>query len=114
VKLEPSEHLVIKPHPFHDLVQFTSLDHLLNRLQNEGYYGGVRLLMAICKVFRNYCKENDIQLHQANFSLSYDTNIPRQVLIIFLPLSLYVFFFSLPPTLIFSTLMLLPDRAFGF
>ncbi|KAL9289974.1 putative glucuronokinase [Arabidopsis thaliana] len=78
VKLEPSEHLVIKPHPFHDLVQFTSLDHLLNRLQNEGYYGGVRLLMAICKVFRNYCKENDIQLHQANFSLSYDTNIPRQ------------------------------------
>ena len=31
----------------------------LNRLENEGYYGGVRLLMAICKVFRNHCKDND-------------------------------------------------------
>ncbi|KAL0855896.1 hypothetical protein Bca101_061049 [Brassica carinata] len=104
VKLEPSEHVIIKPHPFHDLVQFTSLDHLvltpfltpfdlessplfhcllmqsdlLNRLENEGYYGGVRLLMAICKVFRNYCKDNAIHLHQHNFTLSYDTNIPRQ------------------------------------
>ncbi|RID70964.1 hypothetical protein BRARA_C02936 [Brassica rapa] len=78
VKLEPSEHVIIKPHPFHDLVQFNSLDHLLNRLENEGYYGGVRLLMAICKVFRNYCKDNAIQLHQRNFTLSYNTNIPRQ------------------------------------
>ncbi|XP_010496286.1 PREDICTED: glucuronokinase 1-like [Camelina sativa] len=78
VKLEPSQHLLIKPHPFHDLVRFTSLDHLVDRLQNEGYYGGVRLLMAICKIFRNYCKDNAIQLHQGNFSLSYDTNIPRQ------------------------------------
>ncbi|CAG7881903.1 unnamed protein product [Brassica rapa] len=78
VKLEPSEHVIIKPHQFHDLVQFNSLDHLLNRLENEGYYGGVRLLMAICKVFRNYCKDNAIQLHQRNFTLSYNTNIPRQ------------------------------------
>lgn len=29
VKLEPSEHMIIKPHPFHDLVQFTSFDHLV-------------------------------------------------------------------------------------
>lgn len=34
VKLEPSQHLVIKPHPFHDLVQFTSLDHLVRFLSN--------------------------------------------------------------------------------
>ncbi|KAJ0249862.1 Glucuronokinase 1 [Hirschfeldia incana] len=78
VKLEESEHLIIKPHPFHDLVQFNSLDHLVKRLEKEGYYGGVRLLMAICKVFRNYCKHNDIHLHHHNFTLSYDTNIPRQ------------------------------------
>lgn len=49
------------------------------RLKSEGYYGGVRLLMAICKVFRSYCKDNDIHLHDRNFTLSYDTNIPRQV-----------------------------------
>lgn len=51
----------------------------VNRLQSEGYYGGVRLLMAICKVFHNYCKDNNISLHEGNFTLSYDTNIPRQV-----------------------------------
>ncbi|TKY50485.1 Glucuronokinase 1 [Spatholobus suberectus] len=78
VTLRPSEDLVIQPHPFHDLVHFASLPQLVNRLKSEGYYGGVRLLMAICKVFYAYCKENGIDLHDANFTLSYDTNIPRQ------------------------------------
>lgn len=35
--------------------------------------------MAICKIFHKYCKENNITLHDGNFTLSYDTNIPRQV-----------------------------------
>ncbi|CAH9096418.1 unnamed protein product [Cuscuta epithymum] len=78
VQLEPSPELLISPHPTHDLVQFDSLYHMVNRLQSEGYYGGVRLLMAICKVFYNYCKDNSISLHKENFKLSYDTNIPRQ------------------------------------
>lgn len=79
VQLQPSDHLIITPHPTHDLVQFHSLPHLVNRLDNEGYYGGVRLLMAICRVFHNYCKDNKINLHGGNFTLSYDTNIPRQM-----------------------------------
>ncbi|XP_071692510.1 glucuronokinase 1-like [Rutidosis leptorrhynchoides] len=78
VRLVPSSNLFIIPHPTHDLVEFTSLSHLVNQLENEGYYGGVRLLMAICKVFTKYCKEQGIHLHNKNFSLSYDTNIPRQ------------------------------------
>ncbi|PIA38830.1 hypothetical protein AQUCO_02700196v1 [Aquilegia coerulea] len=78
VQLQPSEDLVIQPHPTHDLVRFSSIDHLVNRLQNEGYYGGVRLLMAICKVFHKYCHDNNIELKGGNFTLSYDTNIPRQ------------------------------------
>ncbi|XP_021856152.1 glucuronokinase 1 isoform X2 [Spinacia oleracea] len=78
VKLEPSEHLIVKPHHFHDLVEFDSLNHLVNRLETEGFYGGVRLLMAICKIFYKYCKNNLIDLHERNFTLSYDTNIPRQ------------------------------------
>lgn len=49
------------------------------RLQSEGYYGGMRLLMAICKVFYNYCSDNKIELKGGNFTLSYETNIPRQV-----------------------------------
>lgn len=32
VKLEPSHNLVIKPHPTHDLVEFNSLDHLVDSL----------------------------------------------------------------------------------
>jgi len=48
-------------------------------LENEGYYGGVRLLMAICKVFYKHCADNSIVLKDGNFTLSYDTNIPRQV-----------------------------------
>ncbi|KAI3713247.1 hypothetical protein L1987_71821 [Smallanthus sonchifolius] len=78
VRLEPSSDLLILSHPTHDLVKSTSLSHLVNRLENEGYYGGVRLLLATCKVFTNYCKEQGIHLHNNNFSLSYDTNIPRQ------------------------------------
>ncbi|KAL8226242.1 hypothetical protein R6Q59_000212, partial [Mikania micrantha] len=78
VRLQPSSDLHIIPHPTHDLVNFDSLSHMVKRLENEGYYGGVRLLMAICKVFTSYCKEQGIHLHDKNFSLSYDTNIPRQ------------------------------------
>lgn len=78
VRLQPSDDLVIQPHPTHDLVRFDSFNHLVNRLQNEGYYGGVRLLMSICKVFHKYCTDNKIDLKGGNFTLSYDTNIPRQ------------------------------------
>ncbi|KAL6630592.1 hypothetical protein ACP70R_028443 [Stipagrostis hirtigluma subsp. patula] len=78
VRLRPSPDLRILPHPHHDLVAFPSLPHLVNRLQSEGYYGGVRLLMAICKVFYNHCIQNNISLKDENFTLSYDTNIPRQ------------------------------------
>ncbi|KAL3529156.1 hypothetical protein ACH5RR_008478 [Cinchona calisaya] len=78
VRLQPSKDLVIVPHPTHDLVQFNSLSHMVDRLQSEGYYGGVRLLMAICKVLHNYCEDKNIHLHEGNFTLSYDTNIPRQ------------------------------------
>ncbi|MCO5562996.1 hypothetical protein L7F22_016632 [Adiantum nelumboides] len=51
---------------------------LVQRVQDEGYYGGVRLLLAICKKFYEYCSSHHISLHPGNFSLSYDTNIPRQ------------------------------------
>ncbi|KAK9156322.1 hypothetical protein Sjap_003802 [Stephania japonica] len=79
VKLQPSSgDLIIQPHPTHDLICFNSIHHLVNRLQNEGYYGGVRLLMALRKILYKYCKDNEIKLHGGNFTLSYDTNIPRQ------------------------------------
>ncbi|CAK9265357.1 unnamed protein product [Sphagnum jensenii] len=78
VTLEPSESLVILPHPVHDPSKFASLQQLAERVESEGYYGGVRLLMATCKVFHAYCAAHKIALHHNNFTLSYDTNIPRQ------------------------------------
>ncbi|XP_038998453.1 glucuronokinase 1-like [Hibiscus syriacus] len=49
-----------------------------SRLRSEGYYGGVRLVLLICKHFYKHCKDNGINLRPGNFTLSYDTNIPRQ------------------------------------
>lgn len=78
VRLRPSEELLIQPHPRHDLVAFPCLSALVERLDGGGYYGGVRLLLAICKIFHSHCKRNGIALEDKNFTLSYDTNIPRQ------------------------------------
>ncbi|KAI5063693.1 hypothetical protein GOP47_0022240 [Adiantum capillus-veneris] len=78
VTLTPSPSLVIQPHPIHDPHCFSSLPQLVKRVQDEGYYGGVRLLLALCKKFYEYCSSHDISLHSDNFTLSYDTNIPRQ------------------------------------
>jgi len=122
VTLRPSEELVIQPHPLHDLVQFSSLPQLVtvlsfliplgpsnsiqdctfififihfqvSRLNSQGYYGGVRLLMAICKVFYGYCRDHAIELADANFTLSYDTNIPRQAraLVLYFPFASFVY-----------------------
>ncbi|KAG0556197.1 hypothetical protein KC19_11G034000 [Ceratodon purpureus] len=78
VTLEPSDVLAFRPHPVHDPAHFASLQHMVERVEGEGYYGGVRLLMATCKVFHAYCSDHGIPLHDRNFTLSYDTNVPRQ------------------------------------
>lgn len=36
------------------------------------------LMQAMCKRFTEYCKQHSIPLPMRNFSLEYDTNIPRQ------------------------------------
>ncbi|CAM6084090.1 unnamed protein product [Calypogeia fissa] len=78
VWLEPSPTLLFKPHPKHDPMEFASVEHLRNRIKGEGYYGGLRLLAAACQVFHEYFEDKGVTLHKNNFTLSYDTNIPRQ------------------------------------
>ncbi|EFJ23156.1 hypothetical protein SELMODRAFT_232550 [Selaginella moellendorffii] len=78
VSLQPSDLLALVPHSHHDLCRFSSIQDLVGRVQSEGYYGGVRLLTAACKTFHSYCSSHGIDLHDGNFTLSYDTNIPRQ------------------------------------
>ncbi len=40
--------------------------------------GGVRLLMATCKKFFQWCYDQGVSLPKRNFTIKYDTNIPRQ------------------------------------
>lgn len=46
----------------------------------QGYYGGLRLLLATCKVFSNHCVETGLENRvREGFKLSYVTTIPRMV-----------------------------------
>ncbi|WIA36426.1 hypothetical protein OEZ86_007736 [Tetradesmus obliquus] len=79
VKLTPAAAGVsFQPHPQHDSCEFDSLGALGHRLDTQGYYGGIRLLMALCKRFHAHCSKAGLTLPAKGFSLSYDTNIPRQ------------------------------------
>uniref|UniRef100_A0A8D3B375 Glucuronokinase with putative uridyl pyrophosphorylase n=1 Tax=Scophthalmus maximus TaxID=52904 RepID=A0A8D3B375_SCOMX len=58
---------------------FRSLQDLFCISRKEGYLGGLRLLQATCKKFYQFCSKQGIALTKQNFTLKYDTNIPRQV-----------------------------------
>jgi len=77
--LHESERLRIIPHPRHDPFEFESLQRLHDIAEQDGYYGGTRLIYATCKRFCQYCREHGVELHARNFAMEYDTNIPRQV-----------------------------------
>ena len=65
--------------PRYDPLSFGGLADLHGIGKREGYQGGMVLLMATCKKFYEYCMQSGIALHKRNFTLQYDTNIPRQV-----------------------------------
>ncbi|KAK7156373.1 hypothetical protein R3I94_006438 [Phoxinus phoxinus] len=79
VTLMESQTLAILPHPLNDPTEFGSLQDLFQISRKEGYLGGLRLLQATCKKFYQFCSEQGIALSKQNFTLKYDTNIPRQV-----------------------------------
>ncbi|XP_012675666.1 glucuronokinase with putative uridyl pyrophosphorylase [Clupea harengus] len=79
VTLLESQTLVLLPHPLNDPTEFGSLQDLYHISRKEGYLGGLRLLQATCKKFCQFCSKQGIALRKQNFTLKYDTNIPRQV-----------------------------------
>ncbi len=79
VTLWQSPSIELKPHPVNDPFAFDGLAQLTEKVRVEGYYGGLRLLFATCKKFYEFCDERGIKLLKRNFTLSYDTTIPRQV-----------------------------------
>jgi glucuronokinase len=62
-----------------DQSRFSSVRDLVEDVRRHGYYGGIRLVKATIKKFIDYCADNGLALHERNFSVRYQTNIPRQV-----------------------------------
>ncbi len=78
VKLWESPHMEIVPNAG-DLGKFESVPEFLRDIRLHGYYGGMRLIKATIKRFNDYCAANDIALRHRNFTVSYDSDIPRLV-----------------------------------
>ena len=58
---------------------FDSISELSEDVELYGYYGGIRLLKAAVKRFHDYCKTEDISLHDQNFTLRYSSTIPYRL-----------------------------------
>ena len=58
---------------------FRNIYHLRESVIATGYYGGSRLIKAAIKKFCEYCDEHCIKLSNKNFTIRYQTSIPRQV-----------------------------------
>lgn len=58
---------------------FASVQELVRDVNLHGYYGGIRLLKATVKRFFDYCVEHQIELHNKNFTIRYQSNIPHGV-----------------------------------
>ncbi len=72
------EHVDIVP-AGDDRSHFASVYDLAEDVELHGYYGGIRLVKATIKRFVEYCQARGLALHERNFSVRYETNIPRQV-----------------------------------
>jgi glucuronokinase len=62
-----------------DRAQFSSIHDLARDVKLHGYYGGIRLIKGTIKRFVEYCRSRQLPLHDRNFSVRYQTHIPRQV-----------------------------------
>lgn len=62
-----------------DQSRFESVDELVRDVRLHGYYGGIRLVKATIKKFVEYCRRQGHPLHGQNFSVRYQSNVPRCV-----------------------------------
>lgn len=62
-----------------DRSSFESVRELVEDVKLHGYYGGIRLVKATIRRFVDYCESQQLALHDGNFAVRYETNIPRQV-----------------------------------
>jgi glucuronokinase len=78
VVLEESSELRFEPcRQDEDL--FQSGRDLVERINLYGYYGGRRLIKAAVKTFFDHCSQKNIPLAEKNFTIRYESDIPRQL-----------------------------------
>jgi len=59
--------------------EYRSMQDMVDKISMYGYYDGLRLIKAVIKIFFEYCRENNFRLSEENFTVSYDSTIPRQL-----------------------------------
>lgn len=78
VLLRESKEIQIEAHE-HDLNVYKNIHELVERISIYGYYGGIRLIKAAIKKFYEYCTNKNITLKDKNFTIQYNSTIPRQL-----------------------------------
>ena len=78
VQLYQTPELEIKPQRL-DGTSFKNMQDLVEDINFAGYYGGVRLIKGMIKVFYEHCAKNNIQLASKNFTIRYKSNIPLRL-----------------------------------
>lgn len=62
-----------------DRSKYDSVSDLIEDVNKNGYYGGIRIMKAAVKKFLEYCQANKIKLPKRNFSIRYRSTIPRRL-----------------------------------
>ena len=78
VTLFESPELEIVP-SFQDRMKYTSMGELVRDVENNGYYGGIRLMKGAVRKFYDYCCDHKRSLPDRNFSIRYRSTIPRRL-----------------------------------
>ena len=78
VQLYHSPELKIYPQGL-DITSFDSIHQLVENVNLNGYYGGIRLLKGTIKVFYDYCNKQNIKIDGRNFTIRYNSNIPLRL-----------------------------------
>jgi glucuronokinase len=78
LRLSESSRLRFVPGEVDDAT-FDSPAQLVRDLRLYGYYGGIRMLKAVAKLFFEWCEEHSLKIENSNFTAEYKINIPRLV-----------------------------------
>jgi len=58
---------------------YKNIRELVVNIELYGYYSGIRLVKAAIKKFFDHCQDQNMPLEDKNFSIRYESNIPRQL-----------------------------------